>query len=148
MKLKQYPAYLGFNIIGFLVVGDKATINSDWSKIKMLNLRKDIFLSSHVLCYFIIQYQHFSVIYLFFFQTRQLNYSEVQFNKSTSELKVVIGEDRRTPYADIDLTLKADPLPESDSSDDETGANDNDFMTLEEMQALGKSRGNAHEDDY
>lgn len=53
------------------------------------------------------------------------------------------GSDHKTPYADIDLTLKADPLPESDTSDDDAvdhteveEHNNDDFMTLEDIQEL------------
>ncbi|CAC5372297.1 unnamed protein product [Mytilus coruscus] len=82
-----------------------------------------------------------------------LNYIEVEFNlRKTTPSFFIHGSDKRTPYADIDLTLKADPLPESDSNDDDdagvnneldAGGNneleehyDNDFMTLEEIQEL------------
>ena len=48
-----------------------------------------------------------------------MNYTDVQINSNASRSKIIIGDDRRTPYADIDFALKADPLPESDSSCDE-----------------------------
>lgn len=44
------------------------------------------------------------------------------------------GSDNRTPYADIDLTIKADPLPESESSDDEEQNNNSEFLTLADIQ--------------
>ncbi|XP_076105842.1 uncharacterized protein LOC143074180 [Mytilus galloprovincialis] len=49
-----------------------------------------------------------------------LNYIEVEFNIDTVSQKFHIhGSGNETPYADIDLTMKADPLPESDSSEEE-----------------------------
>ncbi|CAC5407925.1 unnamed protein product [Mytilus coruscus] len=53
-------------------------------------------------------------------ETPFLNYIEVEFNTDTVSPKFHIhGSGNGTPYADIDLTIKADPLPESDSSEEE-----------------------------
>lgn len=48
------------------------------------------------------------------------------------------GSGNKTPYADIDLTLKADHLPESDSSEEEDPDTNNEFMTLDDIQKLDK----------
>lgn len=68
-----------------------------------------------------------------------LNYIDVQFDTNTVGRQFIIhGSENATPYADIDLTIKADPLPESDSSDEEEQDNTSEFMTLEDIQKLGK----------
>ncbi|CAG2239456.1 unnamed protein product [Mytilus edulis] len=60
-----------------------------------------------------------------------LNYIEVEFNTDTVSPKFHInGSGNETPYADIDLTMTADPLPESDSSDEEGPDTKSEFMTL------------------
>ncbi|XP_076106175.1 uncharacterized protein LOC143074783 [Mytilus galloprovincialis] len=66
-----------------------------------------------------------------------LNYIEVEFSSETAGKTFYIhGSENDTPYADIDLTIKADPLPESDSSADEDLDGENNFMTLADIQKL------------
>ncbi|XP_052065162.1 uncharacterized protein LOC127704960 isoform X2 [Mytilus californianus] len=65
-----------------------------------------------------------------------LVYIEVDFEpkqeKSGPKLFYVHGSNRRSPYADIDFLAKADPLPESESDDNEI--EEDDFVTLEDVQ--------------
>ncbi|VDI69720.1 Hypothetical predicted protein [Mytilus galloprovincialis] len=69
-----------------------------------------------------------------------LNYIEVECNTDTVSPKFHIhGSGNETPYADIDLTLKADPLPESDSSEEEDPDTNSEFMTLADIQKHDKS---------
>ena len=77
-----------------------------------------------------------------------MNYTNVKINSNASRSKIIIGDDRRTPYADIDLALKADPLPESDSSDENDNDGNDAFMTLEEMQSLVRVRNQNLEEDH
>ncbi|XP_071177290.1 uncharacterized protein [Mytilus edulis] len=66
-----------------------------------------------------------------------LNYIEVEFSQETAgKIFFIHGSDNGTPYADIDLTINADPLPESDSSADEDPDEENNFMTLADIQKL------------
>lgn len=61
----------------------------------------------------------------------------MQFKSGTTGPKFVIhGSTDKTPYADIDLTIKADPLPESDSSDDDETNHNDEFLTLNDIQKL------------
>ncbi|CAG2255179.1 unnamed protein product [Mytilus edulis] len=70
-------------------------------------------------------------------ETTDLNYIEVEFSQETTGKSFFIhGSDNSTPYADIDLTIKADPLPDSDSSADEDPDAENNFMTLADIQKL------------
>ncbi|XP_052075217.1 uncharacterized protein LOC127712670 isoform X2 [Mytilus californianus] len=72
-------------------------------------------------------------------ETPILNYIDLQFNSVTAGPKFVIhGSTDKTPYADIDLTIKADPLPESDSSDDDETNHNDEFLTLNDIQKLRK----------
>ncbi|CAC5384090.1 unnamed protein product [Mytilus coruscus] len=72
-------------------------------------------------------------------ETPILNYIDLQFNSVTAGPKFVIhGSTDKTPYADIDLTIKADPLPESDSSDDDETTHNDEFLTLNDIQKLRK----------
>ncbi|CAG2248492.1 unnamed protein product [Mytilus edulis] len=72
-------------------------------------------------------------------ETPFLNYIEVEFNTDTVSPKLHIhGSGNKTPYADIDLTLKADHLPESDSSEEEDPDTNSEFMTLDDIQKLDK----------
>ncbi|VDI69721.1 Hypothetical predicted protein [Mytilus galloprovincialis] len=53
-----------------------------------------------------------------------LNYTEVQFDNNTLSPKFYIhGSENRTPYADIDLSIKAAPLPDRESDDNEVDDN-------------------------
>lgn len=65
-----------------------------------------------------------------------LVYIEVDFEpkqeKSDPKLFYVHGSNNRSPYADIDFSAKADPLPESESEDNEI--EEDDFVTLEDVQ--------------
>ncbi|XP_076106284.1 uncharacterized protein LOC143074964 isoform X2 [Mytilus galloprovincialis] len=49
----------------------------------------------------------------------ELNYIEVNFNQKSNQRRHVILRNDRTQYADVDLTIKADPLPDTDSEFDE-----------------------------
>ncbi|CAG2225147.1 unnamed protein product [Mytilus edulis] len=49
----------------------------------------------------------------------ELNYIEVNFNQKSNQRRHVILRNDRTQYADVDLTIKADPLPDTDSENDE-----------------------------
>lgn len=76
---------------------------------------------------------------MFFFQNKSsagLNYIEVEFDATNQNSKFhVHGADNRRPYADIDFSVKADPLPSSDDSDNETPSHaENDFASLEDVQ--------------
>lgn len=61
-------------------------------------------------------------MYGFFkFQKKNVNkegliYADLAFNDQLKGQKklVIIGSDDRTPYAEVDFTKKADPLPDSD----------------------------------
>lgn len=46
---------------------------------------------------------------------QELNYIEVEFIQKTNQRRRIIHMDDRTPYADVDLSIKADPLPDTDS---------------------------------
>ncbi|CAC5383873.1 unnamed protein product [Mytilus coruscus] len=65
-----------------------------------------------------------------------LVYIEVDFEpkqeKSGPKLFYVHGSNNRSPYADIDFSAKADPLPESESDDNEI--EEDDFVTLEDVK--------------
>lgn len=64
----------------------------------------------------------------------ELNYVEVEFGlKQPTGNYFIHGADNRTPYADIDLLARAEPLISSDE-DDESIAGGDDFMTLEDVQ--------------
>lgn len=68
----------------------------------------------------------------------KLNYIEIAFDTVTNKREFRIhGADNRTPYADIDFTVKADPIISSDESEDSSSLNENnenDFVSLEEIQ--------------
>ncbi|CAC5395122.1 SPEG [Mytilus coruscus] len=65
-----------------------------------------------------------------------LVYIEVDFEpkqeKNDPKLFYVHGSNNRSPYADINFSAKADPLPESESDDNEI--EEDDFFTLEDIQ--------------
>ncbi|XP_052074588.1 uncharacterized protein LOC127712265 isoform X2 [Mytilus californianus] len=52
-------------------------------------------------------------------ENRELKYIEVEFIQTSNQRRQVMYMDDRTPYADVDLTIKADPLPDTDSESDE-----------------------------
>ncbi|XP_052073005.1 uncharacterized protein LOC127711079 [Mytilus californianus] len=68
----------------------------------------------------------------------KLNYIEIAFDPVTIKREFQIhGADNRTPYADIDFTAKADPIISSDESEDSSSLNENnenDFVSLEDVQ--------------
>ncbi|XP_071123146.1 uncharacterized protein [Mytilus edulis] len=61
----------------------------------------------------------------------EVDFEPKQENKSGSKF-YVHGSNNRSPYADIDFSAKADPLPESESDDNEF--EEDDFVTLEDVQ--------------
>lgn len=67
-----------------------------------------------------------------------MNYIEIAFDTVTNKRQFRIhGADNRTPYADIDFTAKADPMISSDESEDSSSLNENnenDFVSLEDVQ--------------
>ncbi|CAC5368511.1 unnamed protein product [Mytilus coruscus] len=50
---------------------------------------------------------------------QELKYIEVEFIQTSNQRRQIMYMDDRTPYADVDLTIKADPLPDTDSESDE-----------------------------
>ncbi|CAC5422056.1 unnamed protein product [Mytilus coruscus] len=68
----------------------------------------------------------------------KLNYIEIAFDPVQLKGKFYIhGNDNRTPYADIDFTAKVDPIISLDESDDSSSLNENnedDFVSLEDVQ--------------
>ncbi|CAG2235972.1 unnamed protein product [Mytilus edulis] len=70
-------------------------------------------------------------------KANESGYGLVEFNTDTVSPKFHIhGSGNETPYADIDITLKADPLPESDSSEEEDPDTNSDLLKLDDIIKL------------
>ncbi|XP_071120166.1 uncharacterized protein [Mytilus edulis] len=66
-----------------------------------------------------------------------LVYIEVDFEpkqEKNGRKFYVYGSNNRSPYADIDFNVKADPLPESESEDNEFEEDEDYFVTLEDVK--------------
>lgn len=69
------------------------------------------------------------------YDSSTLNYVEVVFDPAEHKNKFHIhGVENRTPYADIDFSWTADPWTSSDEESLSSHEDNNDFVSLEDVQ--------------
>ena len=67
-------------------------------------------------------------------QNNDLNYSELVFSPSACSRFIIHGMENKTIYSEVDLSIRVSPLQSSDEENNIDSEDDDDFMSVEDIQ--------------
>ena len=71
---------------------------------------------------------------MYLLQNNDLNYSELVFSPSACSRFIIHGMENKTIYSEVDLSIRVSPLQSSDEENNIDSEDDDDFMSVEDIQ--------------
>jgi hypothetical protein len=71
---------------------------------------------------------------VYLLQNKDLNYSELVFSPSACSRFIIHGMENKTIYSEVDLSIRVSPLQSSDEENNIDSEDDDDFMSVEDIQ--------------
>jgi hypothetical protein len=71
---------------------------------------------------------------VYLLQNNDLNYSELVFSPSACSRFIIHGMENKTIYSEVDLSIRVSPLQSSDEENNIDSEDDDDFMSVEDIQ--------------
>jgi hypothetical protein len=75
---------------------------------------------------------------VYLLQNKDLNYSELVFSPSACSRFIIHGMENKTIYSEVDLSIRVSPLQSSDEENNIDSEDDDDFMSVEDIQKYMK----------
>ena len=71
---------------------------------------------------------------MYLLQNNDLNYSELVFSPSACSRFIIHGMENKTIYSEVDLSIRVSPLQSSDEENNIDSEDDDDFMSVADIQ--------------